>query len=373
MRDMDKLNPIKIPLINPNEPEALLASLEVSEGDPVEKGQVLAVIETTKSTGEIVADFAGYFVGMRFAQGETLQAGETLAYIGATPNAQDSSLPPWAAEETGKPEPMRQNPDLRITEPARKLAEENGLDLNSLPKNRMITRQMVFDALAGQTAASHAPIPEDENRLIIYGAGGHGRSLAALVRTSGIYEVIGFLDDGYPAGEKVLGLTILGGGEKLVELAEEGIRMAVNGVGGIGDLQIRLNVYHRLDGAGFHIPTVIHPTAFLEDSTSLSDGVQVFPFAYLGTEVSISSGCIINTGAIVSHNCSLAPYVNLSPGAILAGGVSVGDEALIGMGATINLNVRVGSGARIGNDATIKADVPDGGVVPAGSIWPARH
>jgi sugar O-acyltransferase (sialic acid O-acetyltransferase NeuD family) len=143
-------------------------------------------------------------------------------------------------------------------------------------------------------------------------------------------------------------------------------------VGGIGDLQIRLTVDTRLKAAGFFCPSVIHPTAFSEASTRLADGVQVFPFAYLGTEVSVSYGCIINTGVIVSHNCTLARFVNLSPGATLAGGVTVAENALIGMRATVNLNVHIGRGARIGNGATVKADVPDGGVVPAGTIWPPR-
>ena len=367
---MDKLIPIKIPLLNPNEPEALLASLEASEGDRLEPGQVLAVIETTKSTGEILADTAGYLVGLRYRAGETLPAGEVLAYIGATPNAHDPALPPWQTPEQSSPSPETSPAGLRITEPARKLAVEAGLDLSTLPRDILITGEVVRSLLAGKPISQE--IPEGENRILIYGAGGHGRSLAALIRALVSYEIIGFLDDGYPVGEEVLGLPVLGGAEKLAELADRGVRMAVNGVGGIGDLQIRLTVDARLMAAGFFCPSVIHPTAFSEASARLADGVQVFPFAYLGTEVSVSYGCIINTGVIVSHNCTLARFVNLSPGATLAGGVTVAENALIGMRATVNLNVHIGRGARIGNGATVKADVPDSGVVPAGTIWPPR-
>jgi len=367
---MNKLIPIKIPLLNPNETEALLAALEVSEGDRVETGQVLAMIETTKSTGEILADTAGYLVGLRFRTGETLQAGEVLAYIGNTPDAHDPTLPPWLID--ADPGTVAStDPGLRITEPARRLADEAGLDLSTLPRDTLITGEMVRSLLAAKRTI--AELPEGEKRMLIYGAGGHGRSLAALISLLNKYDIIGYLDDGYPAGEEVLGLPVLGGAEKLAELADRGVRIAVNGVGGIGDLQIRLTVYDRLHMAGFLCPSVIHPTAFLEKSVQLADGVQVFPFSYLGTEVIVGYGSIINTGAIVSHNCTLAPFVNLSPGATLAGGVVVGEKALVGMRATVNLNVRIGQGARIGNGATVKADVPDGGVVPAGTIWPARR
>jgi len=231
---------------------------------------------------------------------------------------------------------------------------------------------MVEALIAPKAPIGAASVPENEKRILIYGGGGHGRSLVALVRKLGIFEVVGFVDDGYEPGDQLYGLPVLGGVDQLAELAESGIRMALNGVGGIGDLQIRLSVFDQLNKAGFYCPTVIHPTAFLEETVLLADGVQVFPFAYVGTEVEVGFGTIINTGAIVSHNCVLGQYVNLSPGATLAGGVIVEDRALIGMRATVNLYVHIGRNARIGNGATVKADVPDGGVVPAGTIWPPR-
>jgi acetyltransferase EpsM len=365
----EKLIPIRIPLLNPNETEALLASVEMEEGQSVEAGQVLALIETTKSTGEVLAETGGYLVGLRFEPGTSLQAGEVLAYIGATPDAKDTSLPPWAPEEpeitdTG-------DEDLRITTPARALALEKGLNLDDLPRGPLVTRQMVVELAA--KAEPLPEIPEGENRLVIYGAGGHGRSLAALIRKMGDFDLMGFIDDGRSEGEEVLGLPVLGGREKLAELAKSGIRLAVNGVGGIGDLKTRLNVYDLLAQSGFHCPTVPHPTAFIEDSAALGEGCQVMPLAYIGTEVKAGFGCIINTGVIVSHDCQLADFVNLSPGATLAGGVIVGEGSLVGMRATVNLNVRIGQRALIGNGATVKADVPDGGVVPAGTIWPPRH
>ncbi len=370
---MDKLTPIKIPLLNTNEPDALLVSLECKEGAPVKQGQVLAVIETTKSTGDILADKAGYLVGLRYMEGETLPAGEVLAYIGETPDAQDPALPPWGGQDTLQPEEKYDPVGLRITTPARELALASGLDLSSLPHGPLITQQMIEKRLSGQIPPQPQPIPAGEKRILIYGAGGHGRSLAALIRKLGNYEILGFLDDGYPPGDQVFGLPILGGSEKLPELAQDGVRLAVNGIGGISDLQVRLSVHDLLYQAGFFCPTIIHPTAFLEESASLENAIQVFPFAYVGTEVTVNFGCIINTGVIISHNCELAPFVNLSPGATLAGGVTVGEKTLIGMRATINLNVHIGKAARIGNGATVKADIPDRGVVPAGSIWPPRR
>jgi sugar O-acyltransferase (sialic acid O-acetyltransferase NeuD family) len=365
---MPELIPIQVPLLNANEPDALLVSLAVSEGEEVKAGQTVAVIETTKSTGEIVSESAGYLVGVRFTPGNTLHAGEVLAYIGDTPDAQDPTLPPWATEKNAVTRTSGGPDALRITTPARELAQQHGLDLGTFPQGPLITRQMVEAQIVKQETP--LPLPEDEKRLVIYGAGGHGRSLAALIWELNHYEIVGFVDDGFTPGERLFGLPVLGGGSDLEALAQQGLRLAVNGVGGIGDLDSRLSVYEQLSRAGFHCPTVSHPTAWIENSAQLADGCQVFPLAYVGTETAIGFGCIINTGAIISHNVTLGAYANLSPGATLAGGVTVGARALIGMRATVNLNVRVGPGARVGNGATVKDDIPEGGIVPAGTIWP---
>ena len=367
------LIPVKIPLLNPNEPEALLSSLEIALGDPVEEGDLIAVIETTKSTGEVYAEAEGFLVGVCFSPGDSLKAGDVLAYIGSTSDAQDSSLPPWSTEKPSSKKSAPNPAGLRITDPARELAIQAGIDLKALPHGPLVTEKMVRALLKTEHLPSKATLPKGEKRIVIYGAGGHGRSLAALIRALDEYTIIGFIDDGFTVGEKVFGLEILGGKEALPALFTLGIRLCVNGVGGIGDLQSRLAVYEALHSSEFICPCVVHPTAYIEDSAELSQGVQVFPFAYIGTEVQVGYGSIINTSAILSHNCILRNYVNLSPGATLAGGVVVDEGALIGMRATINLNVHIGKKARIGNSATVKGDVPEGGVVPAGTIWPPRY
>lgn len=371
MSEKPNLIPIPMPLLNPNEKEALLVALEAAEGAALAEGDLIAEVESTKSTGEILAPAAGYLVGVRFSPGQSLAAGEILAYIGPSPDAKDPSLPPWAPQSETADEDSPQG--LRITAPARELALTNGLDLAELPQGPLVTQQMVADLLAKKAAPKLPPLPKGETRLIIFGAGGHGRSLAALVQKMGGLDLLGFVDDGVPAGAEILGLPVLGGRDSLAGLVKDGICLAINGVGGIGDLNARLSVFDLLRQAGFRFPPAIHPTAFIEDSAVLGDGIQVFPLAYVGTEVSAGFGTIINTGAIVSHDCQLGDTVNLSPGATLAGGVTVGAGTLIGMRATVNLGVQIGAYALIGNGATVKADVPDRGVVPAGTIWPPRR
>jgi acyl-[acyl carrier protein]--UDP-N-acetylglucosamine O-acyltransferase len=116
----------------------------------------------------------------------------------------------------------------------------------------------------------------------------------------------------------------------------------------------------------------VHPSAVIDASAALADGVQVLAFGYVGAGASVGFGTLLNTAAVVSHDCAIGAQVNLSPGSLLAGEVVVGDGSLVGMGATVNIGVRVGAGVRIGNSAVVKADVPDGTVVRAGAVWPPR-
>jgi acetyltransferase EpsM len=265
---------------------------------------------------------------------------------------------------------------VRITWPALALAQELGMDLARLPVGPLITESSLR-GLAGEDARI-PPLERGDKRteafdastLVIYGGGGHGKSLIELVRLLGSYHLVGVVDDGLELGNQILGVPVLGGVDCLENLYASGVRLAVNAVGGIGNLAPRLKVFERLAQAGFACPVVVHPRAFVEASASLAPGVQIFPQAYVGSSVQAGMGVIINTGAIVSHDVILGDCSNISPGAMLAGAVTVGERALIGMGVTINLEVKIGAGARVGNGATVKGDVPAGGIVRAGTTWP---
>jgi sugar O-acyltransferase (sialic acid O-acetyltransferase NeuD family) len=366
---MSEAKQLLIPLLNPNETEALVAGLHVSEGQKVKAGDLLYTLETTKSTSEVEAEEAGYLVGIQIAEGQTVSAGSLFAYLAGSPDWK----PPQAKEVKPAKKGSEDLPDgLRITEPALALARQNSLDLSQLPVGPLVTEDTVRGVL-GQGLQEGADLVEgeyDPSKIIVYGGGGHGKSVIDLLLSLGVYQVVGVIDDGLAAGDEILGIPVLGGGKVLGKLHAERTHLAVNAVGGIGDVGSRVKVFNRLAGAGFTCPAIVHPTAFVEVSAALSPGVQVFPHAYVGSDVQAGFGTIVNTGAIVSHDCVLGKTVNIAPGAILAGGVRIGDLSLIGMGVTINLNVNVGERSQIGNGATIKADVPDGGIVRAGTIWP---
>ncbi len=364
---MTEPTPITIPLINPNEPGALLAALHVSSRQHVQRGETLCTLETTKSTVDLVAENDGYVVGLSSTVGQTLQAGEILAYLAESPDWN-----PPAQPTAPKDQKLSTSPDLRISQPALLLAQQQKVDLAHFSSDVFVTEKMVRD-LIEQSRLSDVDLKLgnlDPDSIIIFGGGGHGKALIDLIRMLSVNPIAGIIDDGLSPDVIILGVPVLGGSVNLDRLVAAGVNLAANAVGGIGNIASRINVFERLAKAGFSCPALVHPTAFVEPSATLSEGVQVMPHAYVGSDAHIGFGAIVNTGAIVSHDCTLGDYANLSPGAILAGEVSVGSAALIGMGVTVNLRVKIGNQARIGNGATVKLDVPEGGLVHAGTIWP---
>jgi acetyltransferase EpsM len=376
-------NPVLIPLLNPNEPEAYLVSLLVEEGQYVEKDQVLCTIETTKSTAEIAAETSGFVARLGYQQGQLVRAGEILCYLAdsaAWEEAEGSSPEGGAARLAPKTGAKGELPEgLRITRPALDLAQEANLDLEKLPVGPLVTESMIQSLIQEASPKETAAISEgnfDPMMILIYGGGGHGKKVIDLIRALDGYRIAGIIDDGLAASSAggsqptVMGVAVLGAREVLPRLFSEGVRLAANGMGGIGDVGIRLKVSERLAKTGFVCPPLVHPRAFVEPSASLSAGVQVFPNAYVGSEARLGRDVIVNNGAIISHDCELGDFANIAPGALIAGGVQVGEEVLVGMGVAVTLGVQIGRRARLGNGSTINAEVPENTIVQAGAIWP---
>lgn len=353
---------IPVPLLNANEPEARLIAVHVRDGQRVEKGQILFTLETTKAAADVESPQDG-FIRLRASEGDTLQVGDCLAFVTETA---DEPLPQEAVEV-----PAAAPSALRITKPARALAESLGVDLASLPTDRLVTEEIVRQYASASFSLSLPPA--DKPYLLIYGAGGHAKSVMEIVRQTGEYAIAGIVDDN-PAltGKQVLGIPVLGTRAILPALRAQGVTLAANGVGGILDINVRVRVFELLEAAGFTFPPLVHPRATVEPSARLGEGVQVFANAYVGAEAELQARCMVNTGAVVSHDCVIGAYSHIAPGALLAGHVHVGERTLVGMGVTTAVGVKIGAGVRVGNGAILLAEVPERTIIQAGRFWTGK-
>ena len=193
-------------------------------------------------------------------------------------------------------------------------------------------------------------------RILLLGAGGHGKAIADLLLADGRYEVAGFVDAA-PKASQVLGLPVLGDESLLAALAGQGIALAHAAVGNNAQ---RLAAAARLRAAGFALPSLSHPAALIGHGARVGQGAAILARAVIGPEAEIGALALINTGAIVEHDCVVEEAAHIGPGAVLAGGVRVGAGALIGAGAVVRPGVVVGAGAVIGAGAAVVEDVAPG-------------
>ncbi len=278
---------VEVPLVNPNEPDALVVDVALPEGGHASAGDVLCSLETSKSVEDVYADVSGYVFGLAAKLGSMVTAGNVLCYL-----SDDPQWTPPADDDGDQGDDVPE--DLRITEPALAVARELGLDLSTLPVGVLITERHVREA--ADVDRVEAP-PADPSSVVIFGAGGHGKTLIELIRAAGELEPVGVVDDRLARGSDVLGVPVMGSRDDLGSIRRDGIGLAANAIGGISNMASRVEVSQALVARGFALPALVHPTAFVEASASIGDGAQILAHCICRL------GCSGGQGGHRQHRC----------------------------------------------------------------------
>ena len=196
--------------------------------------------------------------------------------------------------------------------------------------------------------------------VVILGAGGHGRVVLDILRSSGKYQPVAFLDANETlANCEIAGLAVLGSVNQLPRLAQK-IRRAIVA---IGDNRIRRSYARLAEDAGMELINAIHPSSAVSATASLGRNIVIGPGAVVCTDARIADSVIVNSGAIIDHECEIGEGAHICPGAILAGRVRIGAGAFVGMGAKIIQCISVGEDATVGAGAVALRDVAAGTTV----------
>lgn len=195
-------------------------------------------------------------------------------------------------------------------------------------------------------------------RVVVYGAGGHGKVVADILLSRGD-DVLGFVDERRTAGDVVLGLPVLGGDDWLESLSD--IHVAL----GIGSNAARQRIALKLGDA---VVSAVHPSAVIARSSKIGIGTTVMAHAVINPDAMVGMGAIVNSGAVIEHDCVLADFAHVSPNAALGGAARLGRRSHLGLGAVILPGIVVGDDAVIGAGAVVTRDLEHGVVamgVPA--------
>jgi len=203
--------------------------------------------------------------------------------------------------------------------------------------------------------------------LLLFGAGGHAKSVLGVLADTAGWSVRGLLDDRREmTGRKVMDLPVLGTADALPELLQSG---TLHIFAAIGDNTAREDCARRLAAMGFVFPMIVHPTALVMARARIGAGCLVHAFSITGPEAIIGEQTIIGAQAAIGHESIIGAAVHIGAGSLLGGNAQVGDGAFLGMRTVVVPGVKIGRHARIAAGSVVSRDLPDGAVA-AGS--PAR-
>ena len=131
--------------------------------------------------------------------------------------------------------------------------------------------------------------------LLILGAGGFGRVVREAAEDMDMFGTIAFLDD-QAKTELVVGTL-----QDHAALSKHYDCAVV----AMGNNPLRLEWLDKLEKAGYALPVIVHPTAWISRSADIQPGTIVLHNAVVNTNAVVERGCIINCGAVVDHDCTV--------------------------------------------------------------------
>jgi acetyltransferase EpsM len=189
--------------------------------------------------------------------------------------------------------------------------------------------------------------------LFIWGAGGHGKVVLDVARSTGRFERIAFLDDDPTKSDmSFCDCEVVGGTQAVGQFEGSWVVIAV------GDNRLRAQCFRRALAEGLLATALVHERAVISRSASIGPGTVVMPGAIVNAGAIVGENCIINTAAVIEHDCSIGAHAHISPRVALGGNVSVGPFAHVGIGAVVLPGAAVGEEAIVGAGAVVLKEAP---------------
>lgn len=196
------------------------------------------------------------------------------------------------------------------------------------------------------------------SELLLISASGLAREVLATVRSSGRYDVVGFLDDDEEMSRIELdGAPVLGTIDDAVRYTHAFFLVCVDSG------RPRQTVVERLSAMGIgtdRYATLIDPTVRMPDGCRIGRGSILLQNVTLTTSVTLGAHVVAMPGVTFTHDDIVDDYATFAAGTSLGGGVRIGRAAHLGMNSSVRERTSVGAYATVGMGAAVFSNVPDG-------------
>jgi len=188
-------------------------------------------------------------------------------------------------------------------------------------------------------------------KLLIIGAGGHGKVCADVAKSMNKWDEIYFLDDRYQeddnSSKEIIGLV-----SDFVNYTDSSDYFVA-----IGNNQNRKIILQKLKARRCTIATLIHSSAIISERVKIGFGVVVMPAVVINADSTVGDGVILNTRCLIEHDNVIGNFSHISPSVSLAGTVKIGECCWIGIGTTIVNNISICSDSIIGAASLVLKDL----------------
>jgi len=368
---------IRAPQINVNDDQMVLVEWLKQAGARIQRGEALAVIETTKSTGELQAEGEGYLT-IYVEGGNPIRVGEIIAALANLP--QDKPEKPPA--EAGDLMPSSRSGNRKWTKKALVLAESSRLNLTDVDSylaamglaTELVRESDVVAYLEQNWPAYLKMETENEGveaapptgppaRLVIIGAGVAAAQVLDVLSRIQSQRPVGLLDDN-PAlhGKSLSGIPVLGSIERAEPLFKEGFfDQAVISIG--TQVELRARLFERLQKTGILFANVIDPGARLLSHVKLGTGNIIMPFCQVAASTTVGDNNFLSAYVSLEHHNGLGSHCTFGPAVFTSGQVKIGNRVKFGAGIFVEPSLTIGDDSRIASGVTLTRSVPAGSLV----------
>lgn len=189
--------------------------------------------------------------------------------------------------------------------------------------------------------------------ILLIGGGGHCKSVIDIIEQEGTFEIAGIIDKPEFLGTKILQYEVIGNDDDLLDFSTK-YKYALITIGQIHSATLRIKLFNLAKDAGFSIPTIMSPRAYVSSYATVDEGTVIMHDVVVNASASVGKNCIINTKAVIEHDVVIKDHCHISTGGVVNGSTVIGENTFFGSNAATKESISIQANSFIKAGSIVK-------------------